>query len=91
MVLVDAAIAWRDKKFTERVRKAADRARAGSATDDPVTKAMAEALAKAHEEERREWRAWLERREDAQARGEPFDEPAPDERPPGVNGRSGSE
>lgn len=46
MVLVDAAIAWRDKKFTERVRKAADRARAGSATD-PVAMAMAEALAEA--------------------------------------------
>lgn len=98
MVLVDAAIAWRDKKFTERVRKAADRARAGSATDDPVTKAMAEALAKAESsaeakgraEERHAWRAWHERREAAQARGEPFDEPAPDERTPGVNGRSNS-
>ena len=94
MVLVDAAIAWRDKKFTERVRKAADRARAGSATDDPVTKAMAEALAKAEAEarveERHAWRAWHERRETAQARGEPFDEPAPDERPHSVNGHSGS-
>ena len=69
MVLVDAAIAWRDGKFAERFRKG---------------------LEQGHEEERREWRAWLERREAAQARGEPFDEPAPDERTPGVNGRSNS-
>ena len=84
MVLVDAAIAWRDKKFTERVRKAADRARAGSATDDPVTKAMAEALAEARAETGQAWSAWHERCEDARARGVPFNEPAPDENPPGV-------
>ena len=87
MVLVDAAIAWRDKKFTERVRKAADRARAGSATDDPVTQAMAEALASAKAEAHAEvtvaLQAWYERQEAAKARGEPFDEP-----PPGVNGRA---
>ena len=98
MVLVDAAIAWRDKKFTERVRKAADRARAGSATDDPVTKAMAEALAETEAEAEAKGRAegraevavalhaWYARQEAAKARGEPFDEP-----PPGVNGHSDSE
>ena len=69
MVLVDAAIAWRDRK---------------------IAKWAEEAREEGHEEERREWRAWLERREDAQARGEPFDEPAPDERPHSVNGHSGS-
>ena len=90
MVLVDAAIAWRDKKFTERVRKAADRARAGSATD-PVAKAVAEALAQERAETGQAWRAWHERREDARARGVPFNEPAPDENPPGVNGRAESE
>ena len=61
MVLVDAAIAWRDGKFAERFRKG---------------------LEQGLEQERREWRAWLDRREDAQARGEPFNEPAPDEAPP---------
>ena len=60
MVLVDAAIAWRDGKFAERFRKG-----------------LEQGLEQGHEEERREWRAWLERREDAQARGEPFDEAPP--------------
>lgn len=40
---------------------------------------FAERFRQGHEEERR---AWLERREDARARGEPFNEPAPDEAPP---------
>ena len=77
MVLVDAAIAWRDGKFAERFRKG-------------LKQGLEQGLEQGHEEERREWRAWLERREDAQARGEPFDEPAPDERPHSVNGHSGS-
>ena len=32
------------------------------------------------EEERAKWRAWLGRMREAQAKGEPFDEPAPSER-----------
>ena len=32
------------------------------------------------DEERAAWRAWLNRRDAAAAKGEPFDEPAPDER-----------
>ena len=31
--------------------------------------------------ERTAWRAWLNRRDAAVAKGEPFDEPAPDEQP----------
>ena len=34
----------------------------------------------AQDEERTAWRAWLNRRDAAAAKGEPFDEPAPDER-----------
>ncbi len=37
-------------------------------------------------EERAEWRAWLERSREAEARGEPFDEPPPDERRNGAGG-----
>ena len=87
MVFVDAAIAWRDKKFTERVRNAVSRARAKTddETDAMVTKAVAEALAEARAEVERDWLAWYERQEAAKARGEPFDEP-----PPGVNGRADS-
>ena len=32
------------------------------------------------DEERTEWGAWLARMREAQAKGEPFDEPAPSER-----------
>lgn len=40
---------------------------------------LAEAEAKARAETNAEWRAWLDRMRQAQARGEPFDEPPPSE------------
>ncbi len=43
---------------------------------------MAEAMAEARAEANAEWRAWLGRMREAQARGEPFDEPAPYEDAP---------
>ncbi len=41
---------------------------------------IARAVAAAVAEERREWEAWLQRRTEAEQRGEPFDEPLPSER-----------
>ena len=70
MVLVDAAIAWRNRKIAGWAEEAREEARA---------------------EANQAWRAWHERREDARARGVSFNEPAPDENPPGVNGRAESE
>ena len=34
---------------------------------------------RAREEANRRWREWIQRRDQAEARGEPFNEPAPDE------------
>ncbi len=42
--------------------------------------------ARGRAKERAEWRAWLERSREAQARGEPFDEPPPGERRNGAGG-----
>ena len=36
-------------------------------------------LRRAREEVNRRWREWIQRRDQAEARGEPFNEPAPDE------------
>ena len=41
---------------------------------------IARAVAVAVAEERREWEAWLQRRAQAERRGEPFEEPSPSER-----------
>lgn len=41
---------------------------------------IARAVAAAVAEERREWEAWLQRRTQAEQRGEPFDEPPPSAR-----------
>ena len=54
----------------------------------PVMEAMRMVLAslwenrirrRAREEANRRWREWIQRRDQAEARGEPFNEPAPDE------------
>ena len=37
--------------------------------------------------ERRKWRGWLERKATAEREGRPFDEPPPDDAPPGQNGQ----
>ena len=37
------------------------------------------AVNRGREEANRRWRAWIRRKEQAEARGEPFDEPMPDE------------
>ena len=43
--------------------------------------ARAEALAEAREATNKEWLEWLRRKSDAKAKGEPFNEPSPAERP----------
>ena len=72
MVFVDAAIAWRDKKFTERVRNAVSRARAGTydETDAMVTKVVAEALAETEAKTHAEMKAWYARHETVKAPAE---------------------
>ena len=45
-------------------------------------KARAEGLAEGRAEERRMWEDWFRRREEAEKKGEPFDEP-----PPGADGQ----
>ena len=91
MVLVDAAIAWRDKKKAQWAREATERVQAAKvvasvkavAQDPDLTNA--EAFAKAYgmglEQGRAEahqtWRDWYARFADAKARGVPFDEAPP--------------
>lgn len=80
MVFVDAAIAWRDKKFTERVRNAVSRARARTddETDAMVTRAMAEALAETEAKTHAEMEAWYARHGTAKVPTEPVIDDATD-------------
>ena len=47
---------------------------------EQIARAVAEALAKERRESDAEWEAWLQRRTQAEQRGEPFEEPLPSER-----------
>ena len=47
-----------------------------------IAKAKAEGIAEGIAERDREWTAWNERRLDAAAKGQPFDEPPPSSTPP---------
>ena len=46
---------------------------------DAIANAAANATAAATSADNKEWRDWLNRRDAAQAQGQPFHEPAPDE------------
>ena len=46
-----------------------------------IERHRAEGRAEGRDEERVQWRQWLERRNDAEAQGLPFDEPPPDAKP----------
>ena len=46
-----------------------------------------EGIAEGMKQSNRAWSEWNRRRLDAEAEGVPFDEPPPDQQPPGRNGR----
>lgn len=91
MVLVDAAIAWSDKKKAQWAREAAMEYEkgvamgwaevvakdAGATNAEPIARAIQKARAKGREEAHRTWRDWYARFADAKARGVPFDEAPP--------------
>ena len=67
MVLAAAFEEWREKRRREQIARA-------------VAAAEAVAVVKGRSESDAEWDAWLERRMQAEQRGEPFDEPPPSAR-----------
>ena len=66
-----------------------NRARIEQAVAEATAKATATATAKASAEQYRLWSEWNRRREDAEAKGMPFDEPPPE--PPNGYHRNGTE
>ena len=50
--------------------------------DRMIAEGSADAIAATAAAKNKEWRAWLDRRDTALAKGQPFHEPAPDETPP---------
>ena len=82
MVLAAAFEEWREKRRLEQIARA-------------VAAAEAVAVVKGRSESDAEWDAWLQRRMQAEQRGEPFDEPPPSARrrtsePPQQQARSGA-
>ena len=67
MVLAAAFEEWREKRRQEQIARA-------------VAAAKAEVAAETLRENDAEWEAWLQRRMQAEQRGEPFDEPPPSAR-----------
>lgn len=67
-------------------RKLAERMAEGMAKG--MAKGRAEGKAEGEAEANTRWRAWYSRLLDAQAKGEPFDEPPPDGAPRSDNGQS---
>ena len=78
MVLGGLLEQWINNRRERQLREAVD-----EAVDEAVTEAVAETATEVDGL----WRAWNERRLDALAKGEPFDEPPPDISGVSENGR----
>ena len=80
MVLYQYAIERWVKPIINRNVEAGRAAGVEEGIERGIEKGIEKGKAQGREKTNQEWRAWLERKADAESRGLPFDEPTPDEK-----------